>query len=809
MTINLLKALPRDLSYAWRTMRKSPGFALTVIATLALGIGANTVIFSAVHAVLLKPLAYRDPDRLVRLSGGATLAHFDELKTGKAFSEVGAFAIGTENMSLSGTAEPQMLNAARVSANFLHILGVEPVLGRGFSSEEDRPGAAAVAMISSELWQRRFNSDPSIIGKTITLAAVPHVVVGVVPADFDFPFEQTDVWVTKPSEWSAMSAQSRRLSPFLAVFGRLKPEIRLDQASAELAVIQHRYALAHPAMLDAKPKGPVRAKLWKDEVVSKVQSMLWMLLGAVGFVLLIACSNVAGLLLARGVSRSRELAVRSALGANRTRLVVHLLVESLLLSIVGGALGILMAALVLNAVSRTNPLDLPRATGIHLDGSVLAFASILSIATGVLFGLAPSIGASRLDLLPALKMGGDSIGRLRSGLKPRGLLVIGQVSLSIILLIGASLLIESVMHLRATDPGFNPEHLLTTQITLPAERYDTDSKRTAFFEEVVHRVRSIPGVRSATIALTLPMTPFPGTPVQDAARAPLKLNERPIATALIVMPGYFRTLEIPIRRGRDFTEVDRAGARRVAIIDEDLARRFWPSYPKGRDPIGQRLVIGGVNPQPAEIVGIVAHTHQNLEDNAWPETVYMPFAQTAQSHAMLAVRTSWGPDKFIHAVGSEVKAVDRDQSISKVHTMDELLEAQLGRRRSFMLLLGTFAAIAVLLAALGLYGLVAYSVVQRTKELGLRQALGAVEIDILSQVMGPALKLTLAGVAIGVAGAFAVTRFLESLLFHITPIDPLTFAGVGVLLLFVAGIASYIPARRAMRLDPMTALRLE
>jgi predicted permease len=539
VTINLLGELSRDLTYAWRTMRKSPGFALTVISMLALGIGVNTAIFSAVHAVLLKPLAYREPDRLVRLSGGATLAHFDELKTGETFSEVGAFAIGMENMSLSGTAEPQMLKAARVSANFLHILGVEPVLGRGFLSEEDAPGAPAVAMISTELWQRRFNGDPLIIGKTITLAAARHVVVGIVPANFDFPLEQTDVWVTKPSEWSAMSAPSRRLSPFLAVFGRLKPGVNLDQASAELAVIQHRYALAHPTMLDAKPKGPVRAKLWKDEVVSKVQSMLWMLLGAVGFVLLIACSNVACLHLARGASRSRELAVRSALGANRTRLVVHLLSESLLLSIVGGLLGILIAALLLSAVSRTNFSDLPRAAGIHLDGSVLAFAGILSIAAGVLFGLAPSISASRLDILPILKVGGDSMGRLRSGLKPRSLLVIGQVALSIILLIGASLLIESVMYLRATNPRFNPEHLLTTQITLSPERYDTDGKRAAFFEEVVYRVEYIPGVRSATIALTLPMTPFPGTPVQDAAQTPLKVNERPIATALIVTPGIF------------------------------------------------------------------------------------------------------------------------------------------------------------------------------------------------------------------------------------------------------------------------------
>ena len=813
ITAILSETILRDFIYALRTMRKAPVFAVTAMITLALGIGANTAIFSVVHAVLLKPLEYQDPNRLVHLSGGATLAHFEEIKAGKSFRDVGAFAIGTENMTLSDGGEPEALKAARVSANFLNILGVEPMVGRSFLPEEDAPGSPAVAMISAELWQRRFNGDRHIIGKTVTLAAAPCTVVGVLPPGFQFPFAQLDAWVNGPSEWSAMSAQSRRISPFLAVFGRLNPGVSLDQASAELAVIQRQYAMAHPAMLDAKPKSAVRARLWQDELVAKVRSMLWMLFGAVGFVLLIACANVASLLLARATSRSREFAIRSALGAGRTRLMVQLLAESLVLSTAGGALGLVLSAWILRAASHTNTLDLPRATEIHLDDVVLGFAAVLSIVTGMLFGLVPSLGASRLDLMRVLRISSEAVGRsaerLRVPFTARGMLVIGQVALSIVLLIGASLMIESVLYLRQMDPGFSSANLLTMQISLPPLRYNTDQKKTAFFEDLVRRVDLLPGVREASLAFTLPMTTFPGTPVQDAAKPPLKLNERPIATALIVMPGYFRTLGIRFRSGRDFTERDTAAAQRVAIIDEDLARRFWPSYPRGQNPIGQRLLVGGVNRQPAEIVGIVAHVHQNLEDNAWRETVYVSFAQSPQSQAMLAVRTRWSPMQFTEAIRRELRRLDRDQSITALHTMDDLVEAQLGQRRSLMLLLGSFAGLAVLLAAIGLYGLIAYSVARRTREMGIRRALGALEGDILSLVVRQGLGLTVAGVAIGIAGAFGLTRFLRGLLFHISNTDPVIFIGVPLVFILVATLASYIPARRAVQVDPMTALRHE
>ncbi len=814
MSIGLLETLHHDLQYAMRTLRKNPLFGATAILTLALAIGGNTAMFTVIRAVLLKPLEYHDPDRLVRISGGATPARFAEMRAAaRCFTEIGAYA-GPENLTLDGEAEPEVLWAARVSASFLRILGVDPMLGRGFLPLEDSPGGAPVAMIGAELWQRRFQGDPQIVGKTITLSAAAYTIVGVLPARFQFPFPKIDVWMTAPSDWPAVPPKSRALSPFLTIFGRLKPGLDLDQASAEMKVIQRQYATAHPTMLDAKPKSPVRVTPMKDELVANVRSMLWMLFGAVGFVLLIACANVASLLLARAASRSREFAVRSALGATRARLIGQLLAESVLLSLAGGVLGVLLAAWSLRAIPHMTAFHLPRAAEIHLDWVVLGFAAALSILTGFAFGLAPSVGASRTDLVRVLRASGEarSTGvsrRVLAGLTTRGLLVVGQVALSIVLLIGAALLMESVAHLRRVDPGFNPHNLLTLGISLPLSRYDTDQKKIAFYQELLGRVGSSPGVLSATAALTLPMTGFPGTPVQDAGKPPLKLNERPIATLLNVTPGYFRTLEIRLRRGRDFTERDIAGAQRVAIIDEGLARQLWPAYPGGQDPVGQRLVVGGVNPQPAEIVGIVADVRQSLEKNAWPGSVYVPFAQSATSFAMLAIRTASDPLRFTRTVREQVQALDRDQPISAVRTMDDLVESQVGQRHLIVTLLGSFAGVALLLALIGIYGLIAYSVAQRTREVGIRRALGAQHGDILRLVVGQGLGLALAGVAVGVGGAITLIRVMKDLLFDVSATDPATFAGIALLFVLVSLAASYIPARRATRIDPMAALRVD
>jgi predicted permease len=732
----------------------------------------------------------------------------------RSFTALGAFT-GQQDLTLSGGAEPEVLRGARVSATFLRILDVDPLRGRGFRPEEDAPGGPPVVMIGAEIWQRRFAGDPQIIGKAVTLDATPYLVIGVLPPRFQFPFPGVDLWLTAPSESPGVPARVRALSPVLNVFGRLKPGVTLAQANAELQVIRRRYALAHPSMLDAKPKTPLEVTPMKDNLVTGVRSMLWMLFGAVGFVLLIACANVASLLLARAASRSREMAVRAALGAARTRLIGQLLAESVLLSLSGGILGVLLAAWCLRAIPLISSFDLPRSAEIHLDGIVLGFAAALSLVTGVLFGLAPSLAASRPDLMRVLRASGDAAnpanqgpGGILAGLNIRALLLVGQIALSVVLLIGAALLIESVSRLRGVQVGFNPSHLLTMRLSLPPVRYDTNQKKVSFFQELIRQVGSAPGIRSAAAGMSLPMMGYAGTPVQDAAKPLLKLNERLIATYMPVTPGYFRTLDIPLRRGREFTDQDTEDAQRVAIVDEALARRFWPEYPSGPDPVGQRLWVGGVNPKPAQIVGIAANVHQSLENSAWPETVYVCFAQNPLPSAMLAIRTDGDPLRFTSAVREQVRALDKDQGISAVRTMDDLVEEEVGQRRLLVILLGSFAGVALLLALIGIYGVIAYSVAQRTREMGIRRALGAQQSDILRLVVVQGFRLALAGVAIGLVGAYGLTRLMESLLFHVSATDPATFVGVALLFLFVALAASYIPARRATRIDPMATLRI-
>jgi predicted permease len=599
----------------------------------------------------------------------------------------------------------------------------------------------------------------------------------------------------------------------LDVFGRLKPGVSMEQANAEMAVVHRRYALAHPAMLDAKPKGTTEVRAMKDEIVSGVRTALWMLFGAVGFVLMIACANVASLLLARASSRAREFAVRSALGASRLRLIGQLLTESVLLSFSGGLIGVFLATLILQAVPKITAIELPRASEIQLDWIVLAYAMALSILTGVLFGLAPSLSASQLDLVSMLRGSGvaanpDAHARVFAGMSGRGLLVVGQVALSVVLLIGAALLMRSVAQLRRADLGFNSENLLTLRVTLPLARYDTDQKRASFFQDLVARVRSLPDVRSATAAMFLPMTGYIGSPIQDAGKPLLKLNERPLATILIVTPDYFRTLEIPIQRGRDFTLQDDGKMRQVAIVDETTARRFWPEYPAGPDPIGRHLLIGGVNAQPVEIVGIAAHIHQNLENSAWPETVYEPLAQGPPPFAMLAVKTGGDPLRLTKPIREQVRAIDRDQPVVKARTMNDLLDEELGQRLLILRLLGSFAGVALLLALIGIYGAVSYSVTLRVHELGVRGALGARQSQLLGLVMRQGLSLTLAGIGLGIGGALLLTRVMQSLLFQVSAFDPAIFAGIGLLFALMATAATYIPARRAMRVDPMTALRV-
>jgi putative ABC transport system permease protein len=797
----------QDSLFALRWMRKNPLFVATAILTLGLGIGGSTAMFTVIRSVLLKPLSYQQPERLVEFSGGATPTRFKELNAGtKSFTSVAAFT-PQENMTLGGGAEPEVVSGVQVSAGFLDVLGTRPLLGRGFRPAEDAAGAPAVVMISFGFWDRHFDQDPHVMGRTLLLSDRSYTLVGVLPTHFEFPISGLDVWMPKPAEWDAMAPQSRPLSPILTMFGRLKPGMSLSAANAEMRTAHRRYAAAHPAMLDAKSRSPVELKLLKDEVVGSVRTKLWLLCGAVVFVLLITCANVASLLLARATSRGRELAIRAAVGASQGRLMEQLLCESILLSSAGGVFGLFLATLSLRAIPVITAIDLPRAGEIQPDWTVLLFATLLSIVSGALFGLLPSIHASRPDLINVLR-GSGTAAIARNVVSARALLVVGQIALSVVLLIGAALLMQSLARLRGADVGFNPSHLLTAHISLPPSRYDSDVKKAEFFEEMAHRLANSPGVRSAAAAMFLPMSGFIGTPVQDAGKPPLKLNERTLATLQIVTPGYFGTLQVPRRRGRDFTDRDKEGAERVAIISEATARQFWPNYPAGLDPVGQRLLVGGIHAQPARIIGIVTDVHQNLENSAWPVTVYEPFAQEPQPFAMVAIRTGGDPSRFASTIRAAARSIDRGTPVSKINAMDDLVDEELGQRRLVVILLNSFAGTAMTLALIGIYGTVSYSVTQRTQEFGIRAALGAQQRELVLLVIRQAFGLSLVGVIAGIAGALALTRFLTGMLFEVKANDPATYLTVALLVTFVGLAASYFPARKASQTDPIAALRV-
>jgi predicted permease len=787
-------------------------------------------MFTVIRGVLLKPLEYRDPDRLLRLSADYTrlysqntpfsLRRFLELKAAaRSFSGLGAFLHTPENVTLSGLGEPEALMGARVSADFLEILGVQPLLGRSFLAEEDKRGGPPVAMISANLWKRRFGSDRNVVGKTASLNLTPHTIIGVLPAGFAFPFPGADVWVTRPSEWSWIPSRNWDIVTDLFGFARLRPNATLEQARAELGVLNQQYAMGHPA----EAKAELRVAWLKDYLVGNVRLLLWMLFGAVGFVLLIVCANVASLMLARATSRSREFAMRAAVGATRSRLIQQLLAESLILAAAGGALGILLARLGLSAIAGVAALDatdwggrqlLPRAGEIRMDGLVLGFTLVTSVATGVLFGLLPSLRASRPDLADALResgagTGGGSFGRTNPlGVSARGLLVISQVALSIILVIGAALLIESFARLRNIDPGFAPANLLTMKIVLPPLRYDSDQKRVAFFEELEANVRAVQGVREAAVVMSLPTTGGVEVNVKVEGQPPVNPREQPIAQLQSITPDYFRTLGIAFRGGRDFSAYDNVrGAPAVVIINESFARRFWPDYPRGRNPVGQHIAEAPDKLDSAEIVGIVADVHERgLAVDARPE-FYVPSGVHPPQTAYLAVRTDGDPLRLVNIIRRLARAIDPDQSISDIRTMDEVIEASVGQRRLTLVLLGSFAVVALLLAMVGIYGVVAYSVEQRTREFAIRRALGAEPSDILRAVLGHGLGLALTGVVLGSGGALSLTRVIIGLLFQVSATNPTTYVCVAALFVSVALVASYIPARRANRIDPMASLR--
>ncbi len=767
---------------------------VTAVLTLGLGIGVNVACFGVVRAVLMKPLGYREPDRLVLISSGATPIHYGEIRSAAhQFSSIGAYAM-EEDLAFTGRGGPESLKTNRVSADFLEILGVSPLLGRSLSSAGD------TALISYEFWQRHFHGDLQVTGQVLDLGGTAYSISGVLPANIGFPAAGIDVWLAKPEDSPRFPPASRALSPFLGIFGRLRPGATLQQASSELVVLQSQYARNHPAMLDAKSDTPAVAKPLKQVMVVHVEPALHLLFGAVALVLLIACANLATLILARSARRATEFAVRAAVGASRIRIARRLIGETLILYSLGGGAGALLAFLALSALRTISDSELPRASEIGFDGVVLAYAVGLSLLLGFLFGLAPALIASRTDLMFVIR--GNLAGITRTRL--RSVLIGSQIALSFVLLVSTTLLIETILRLKAEPLGFNPDNVVTARVAL---RTTDDTAR--FYDDLLQRLSGVPGIEHVSASLTLPMMSFPGTPVQRADQPRLLLSQRPIAGIFIVTPDYFAVLQIPLRRGRTFTEHDPEGTQRVAVIDENLTRLLWPSYPAGPNPLGQRMLIGGVNKEPAEIVGIVGNSHQDLEGLGWNRGVYVPFAHSPMPSAMLALRVRGNPMSYANAIRSSVRSVNASQPVSDLQSMQQLIDAELGSRRTLMRVLAFFSAVTVTLIVVGIYGLPSYSVAQRVREMGVRRALGARSSDLMAIIIRQSLLIALSGIAVGAAGALGATRFLKSYLFHTSAMDPIALLVVSGVFAIVTLAAALTPAVRAARVDPAIALRYE
>ncbi|MCI0490161.1 MAG: ABC transporter permease [Blastocatellia bacterium] len=811
-----MERLLQNLRYSVRMLRKNPGFTVVAVLTLALGIGANTAIFSVIDAVLLRPLPFKESERLVAV--WSTTERDPQSKPHVSFPDLAdwrAQSRSFESLSgwfiyeftLTGSGEPVRAKGAGVDGDLLALLAVAPELGRTFRPEDDH-----VVVLGHSLWQRRFNSDTSIVDRNITLNGESYTVVGVMPQGFRFPIEAdpVDLWATWDYAKHPGPAQKRDARLF-EVIGRLRPSVTLVQAQAELdgiaAALRERYP-------DTNEDIGARIIPAAENLVGVYRRALLVLFGAVAFVLLIACVNVANLLLAKASGRRREMAVRAALGASRSSLTLQLLTESLLLALAGGALGCLIAMWGVDALIALNPDYLPGANRIGVDGRVLTFTLLASLATGVLFGLAPAWHASKIDLTTALKDSDRTVTEGAGRRRLRSTLVIVEVALSMALLAGAALLINSFWRLRQVDPGFDSRNVLTFRLSLPYEKYDAPQSG-EFFRQLQTRLQAQSGVRAASTIFPLPLN---GDPVFDSLDAsfdmrldiegrPVRASERPRVDGRTVQPDYYRAMGIRLAGGRDFNERDDAQATKVAIINETLARLHFP----GEDPIGKRIRLNSVfvqgEPPLREIVGIVGDVkHHNLSMETRPE-VYVPLAQDPFQEFFVVMKAESDPHRFVGAIRSEVQALDRDLPIYDVHALDERLGAATAQERFTTVLIAIFAALALALTAVGLYSVMSYTVAQRTHEIGIRQALGAQARDVLKLVIGQGAALVSIGAVIGLIASFALTRSIESLLFGVSATDPMTFALVTLLLAGVALAALYIPARRATRVDPVVALR--
>jgi putative ABC transport system permease protein len=806
-----MRTILQDVRYGFRMLAKSPGFTAAALLTLMLGIGATAAIFSVVDAVLLRALPFRDPGRLVSIYEDDSHVGFprntpapgnyaDWKDQTQLFQGVAATSWQVYGLSGKGE-EPEKLEGEKATYNLFSVLGVTPELGRAFTADEDRPGSQHVALISHELWTRRFAADRKLVGREILLNNEKYTVIGVLPPGFHFESKNGDILT--PMAFTPERLADRG-SHYLNVIARLQPGVTVEKANAALAVLLKTRAQQHPDELGSM-QGFVAEPL-QLSYTYEVRSGLEVLMAAVGFILLIACANIANLLLSRAAGRQRELAVRTALGANRARLVRQLLTESALMAIGGGALGILLADWCFLFLKNLIPEELSRTVALTLDFRVLAFAMAISLASSVLFGLAPALQISGIDINVVLKQGGrGNTGPRRSIF--RSILVIGEVALSLVLLVGSGLMIESFANLRGLNPGFRADHVLTMRLEVPAAKYGNFARRTQFFQSVLERVRAIPGVKVAGFTSALPLTWKGGTTSFTPEHIVLPRGLVNDANNRVVSPGYFEAMRIPLRRGRFLDEHDGPQALPVALINETMAKKFWPNV----DPVGRRFQHSDSGPW-IQIVGIVGDVRQMGLNEPPRQEMYFPYWQAENNWMVprdLAIRTAADPLALVASVKRTIASIDRDQPISDIKTMDQWLDEEVASRHVQTTLLGGFAALALILACIGIYGVLAYVVTQRTSEIGLRVALGADARSVFLAVARQGMSLAGIGIALGVAASLALSSVLQSLLFDVKPTDPVTYLAAALVFALVALLACYIPARRAAKVDPLVALRYE
>ncbi|MBD0372281.1 MAG: ABC transporter permease [Pyrinomonadaceae bacterium] len=806
-----MDTLWQDLRYGFRMLLKSPGFTLIAILALALGIGANTAIFSVVNAVLLKPLPYKDPNQLVILweksatqdTSVAYLNFQDWRDQNQSFEQIAAFR--RDSFNLTGAGEPERLAGRMTSATFFSTLGAKLFKGADFPAAEDRVGGQKVVILGYGFWQRRFGGDDSIVGKQLTLNNQSYTVLGITAPDFRFGSD-TDIY-TLIGQSDDQCFKSRGCHPGIYVIGRLKPGVSIEQGRSDMDAIMGRLGQQYP---DTNTDRRIHIESLYDNTVQDVRPALFILLGAVGFVLLIACANVANLLLARSAVRQKEIAIRTALGASRWRIVRQLLTESVVLGITGGVIGLLLALWWTDALKSLVPGQIPRITEAGMDMRVLGFTIIVSILTGVIFGLIPALQASKPDLNEALKEGDR--GSTGSRHRVRSALVVAEIAIAAMLLVGAGLMVKSLWRLQSVNTGFETRNLLTMQLSYTARQGEAERAR-RFFMELEEKIKNTPGVESAAFSTGLPFMGASENSLSIKGRPKAKPQDEMMSVEYMVTPDYFRTLGIELKRGRLIGPQDRAGSPLVAVIDESFAQKYFPN----EDPIGKYLE-NGIGMKDVEIVGIVGHVKHYGLDGEVPvdPQYYIPLQQMPDELVVpvakrigLSVRTSGDPMTVVPAIRQQVLSTDSNQPVFNVRSMEQVIAETIAPRRFAMQLLTLFASVALLLASVGIYGVMSYSVTQRTHEIGIRMALGASARDVLKMVVGQGMLLVLIGLICGLVGAFGVTRVMSSLLFGVSATDPLTFVSISVLLALVAFIACYVPARRATRVDPMTALRYE